>query len=182
VALTLGGGLALGACSTGNNAVDATAGGSFGFVQQAPGQDYAAQGHRQAAPTLSGKTLSGTTLNVASLRGKIVVVNFWASWCPPCRAETPALVKLAAANPNIDFVGVNSRDANSPATAFVDDNHVPYPSIVDDLGTLAAHWPAPPALPSTFVLDPSGDVAARFSAGVTADSLGKVLKQLAAET
>ncbi|ADP84284.1 TlpA family protein disulfide reductase [Pseudofrankia inefficax] len=182
LALAVGiGSLGLSGCSSSANKVDASTG-TFKFVPQAPGQDFAELGHRKAAPNLAGTTLTGTKLDLASFRGKIVVVNFWASWCSPCRAETPNLLQVSAQKPDVAFLGVDEREDVSPAQAFVRSYKVTYPSIVDKLGTLAAHWPVAVALPTTFVLDRNGDIAARFAGGVTAQSLGPVLDKLAAET
>jgi thiol-disulfide isomerase/thioredoxin len=175
------GSLGLSGCSSSANKVDASTG-TFKFVQQAPGQSFTELGHRKAAPDLAGTTLTGTKLDLASFRGKVVVVNFWASWCAPCRAETPNLIQLAAQKPDVAFLGVNERDPLSPAQAFVRANKVTYPSIIDKYGTLSAHWPVAVALPTTFVLDAKGDIAARFAGGVTATNLGPVLDKLAAET
>lgn len=171
----------LAACSTGKNAVDATGGDGYGFVQQAAGQDFVPPGNRHPAPAMSGPTLDGAKLDLASMRGKIVVVNFWASWCAPCRAETPGLVKLSQQNPRIAFVGVNEKDTVSSAKAFSRDFGKTYPSIVDKLGTLAAGWPVAPGLPSTFVLDPAGNIAARFTGGVLPEDLSPILTRLQAE-
>ncbi|MBL7488451.1 TlpA family protein disulfide reductase [Frankia sp. AgB1.9] len=182
LALAVGvGSLGLFGCSSSANKVDASTG-TFKFVQQAPGQSFTELGHRKAAPDLAGTTLNGTKLDLASFRGKIVVVNFWASWCSPCRAETPNLLQVSAQKPDVAFLGVNERDPTSPAQAFVRDHKVTYPSIIDKYGTLSAHWPVAVALPTTFVLDPKGDIAARFAGGVTAQTLGPVLDKLAAET
>ncbi|WP_372517763.1 TlpA family protein disulfide reductase [Frankia tisae] len=169
------------ACSGGGGTVDATGGGGFNFVQQSAGKDFVAAGNRHEAPKLAGKNLDGTRIDVASMRGKIVVVNFWASWCAPCRAETPGLVRLSKANPTVAFLGVNEKDP-AGAKAFVRDNGVPYPSVVDRLGTLAAGWPVAPGLPSTFVLDANGRIAARFTGPVVPDDdLKPVLTRLQAE-
>ncbi|MBX6390368.1 MAG: TlpA family protein disulfide reductase [Frankia sp.] len=170
------------ACS--GTSADAS-GGTFGFVQQAPGEDFAPPNDRSPAPALAGETLvDGETLDVASLRGKVVVVNFWASWCAPCRAEAKSLVELANERPDVAFVGVNSKDGESPAAAraFARDFNVPYPSIRDPLGKLSAGWPIAIGLPSTVVLDPQGRIAARFTGAVAKESLASVLDRLAAET
>ena len=161
--------------------MDASAGGSYGFVQQAPGQEFVAVDDRSAAPVLGGTTLDGSALDLGSYLGRIVVVNFWASWCAPCRAETPDLVELAGEYPEVAFVGVNEKDSESAAKAFVRDFEVTYPSLVDKIGTLAARWPVPPGLPSTFVLDPEGQLAVRFTGGVLGDELRPVLDQLVAQ-
>jgi len=162
--------------------VDQAAGGGFGFVQQAPNSDFVPVGKRTPAPTLAGPTVAGPDLDLADFRGRILVVNFWASWCAPCRAETPGLVRLAADNPQVAFVGVNEKDNLSAARAFIRDNSVTYPSLVDRIGTLAARWPVPPGLPSTFVLDSKGHLAGRFTGGVLPDELMPVLTRLRAET
>ena len=178
-ALILGGGLA--ACTTDGGTREATGGDGYGFVQQEAGKDFIPVEDREPAPKLAGETLDGSELDVASLRGKAVVVNFWASWCPPCRAETPTLVELAQEYPDVAFVGVNQKDEPSPAKAFVRDFKVPYPSIVDRLGTLAAGWPIAIGLPSTVVLDHEGRIAARFTGGVIRDDLVPVLDELRGE-
>ncbi|MCL9757893.1 redoxin domain-containing protein [Frankia sp. AiPa1] len=172
----------LGACSTHGNATDATGGDGYGFVQQAAGKDFVTADKRHAAPALSGKDLDGKAISLVSMRGKIVIVNFWASWCAPCRAETPGLAKLARQRPTVAFLGVNEKDGTSSAKAFARDFGTSYPSIVDRLGTLAAGWPVAPGLPSTFVLDPDGRIAARFTGGVLPEDLTPVLNRLRAET
>lgn len=182
-ALVLAVSLGLSGCARNSNSVDATGRGTFGFVQQSAGQDFVPPADRKAAPGLAGTTLAGDKLDVASLRGKPVVINFWASWCAPCREETPRLVELAGQRPNVAFVGVNEKEqGTSPGLAFIRDHAVPYPSIYDKNGILAAGWPIALGLPSTVVLDARGQIAARFTGGVTSDGLSGVLDQLAAET
>ncbi|WP_131768585.1 TlpA family protein disulfide reductase [Candidatus Protofrankia californiensis] len=182
VLMTVASVLVTAACSSGSDSVDQAAGGGFGFVQQAPNSDFVPVGSRKPAPELTGPTVAGPDLSLVDFRGKITVVNFWASWCAPCRAETPGLVRMAADNPEVAFVGVNEKDNLSAAKAFIRDNGVIYPSIVDRIGTLAARWPVPPGLPSTFVLDGEGRLAARFTGGVLPDELTPVLARLRAET
>ncbi len=174
--------LALAGCSGASNSVDQSAGGGFGFVQQSANSDFVPAAHRKVAPNLTGPTLTGGTTSLASLRGRIVVVNFWASWCGPCRGETPGLVGLAKSHAQIAFLGVNEKDGLSNGQAFARDNHVPYPSIVDRIGQLAASWPVAPGLPSTFVLDAQGRIAARITGGAQPADLTPIFTKLQAGT
>lgn len=115
----------------------------------------------------SGTTLEGDALDVADYRGKVVVINIWGSWCGPCRAEMPHLVKAAAElGDDVAFVGINVRDTEGKAKAFERRYEVTWPSIADEGGRtlLALRGTLPPNYtPSTLVLDPEGRVAALIS-------------------
>lgn len=136
--------------------------------------------NRKIAPTLSGITLDGENLEVP--RGGIVVVNVWASWCAPCRAEAPTLSALADKYKSVFFVGVLTRDSEVAARAFQKRFNLPYPTLVDDsvlLGfrdTLSAN-----AIPSTLVIDKKGRVAARISGQITVASLSDLIEKIHAE-
>ncbi len=121
---------------------------------------------RSAPLELAGTTLDGAPLDVATLRGRVVVVNSWASWCAPCREEMPALVELSrGADPDqVVVLGLNVTDDPEAAKDFVAEFAMPFPSIEDADGALLATIPGvPPAsLPSTVILDPDGRVAARI--------------------
>ncbi|WP_165036988.1 TlpA family protein disulfide reductase, partial [Candidatus Protofrankia californiensis] len=120
------------------------------------------------------------------LRGTVVVVNVWASWCAPCRAETPGLVEVYAQThtQGVAFLGINIRDSLGAAQAFVRDYHVPYPSLYDPSASLLVRLRVlpPTTIPSTLVLDRRGRVAARFLNAVAPDDLRPVLSQLLAES
>ncbi len=178
-AAALLGGVVLAGCSSSESA----AGDNTRFVQVKPGYGEVAVKSRQPAPALSGTTLSDTQLSLASLRGKVVVVNFWGSWCPPCRAESPALesVSRSTASQGVTFVGVVERDTKSNARSFVSGHGVTYPSIFDADGSLAARWPAAAGPPYTFIIDRQGRVAARFLGGVTAEELRTAVLKVTAE-
>ncbi|OHV43979.1 hypothetical protein BBK14_10290 [Parafrankia soli] len=182
VALVVG--LGASGCSIGADAADDAADDSADgrwAVRSADDQDLTPPGERKPSPVMTGQTLTGENLELSSLRGRIVVVNFWASWCPPCQAETPALVMLAGRYPQVAFVGVNEKESATVAQGFVRHNEVAYPNIIDRDGTLAARWPGVPGLPTTFVLDARGRIATRVVGGVTAESLGGLLDRLAVE-
>ena len=118
---------------------------------------------RPAAPGIAGTTLTGTRLNLASLRGAPVVINFWGSWCAPCQAEAPVLARVArdTRRLGVQFVGIDVRDNPSAGLAFEQGHHVPFPSISDPGNLIAARFGpgAPTATPSTYILDARGRIA-----------------------
>ena len=125
-----------------------------------------AEADRQPAPPLEGRTLEGTPFALADHLGEVVVLNVWASWCAPCRAEAPALQQVAdeLADSGVQFVGLNTRDSAEPAQAFVDRFGLTYPSVVDTDGSLQLLFRdtlPPAAIPSTLVIDQQGRVAGR---------------------
>jgi len=118
------------------------------------------------APTLVGGAFTGPAFDLAAQRGKVVVLNVWASWCAPCRAEAPALVRSSddLAGQGVVFAGLNTRDNPVAAQGFVDRFSVTYPSLDDTAGQLqAAFRDTLPmtAIPTTVVIDKQGRVAAR---------------------
>ncbi len=122
-------------------------------------------------------------MNLQQLRGDIVVINFWASWCGPCRAESPILegVLKRTSSHQVAFLGVDEKDSRAAAISFTHDQRVTYPSIFDPDGTLAAGWPAAGGLPYTFILDRNGRIAVRIIGGVAQQQLQSTILKLAAE-
>ncbi len=142
---------------------------------------------RQQAPTLSGTTLDGTQLSTADYRGKVVVLNFWGSWCSPCRSEAPSLEQVAQDTQakGVQFVGVDTRDQDAQARAFLQDEHITYPSLVDSQGQLQiqfSHLFSPSTVPVTVVLDRRGRIAAIFTGPVLYTSLAQEVNAVAAES
>ena len=114
---------------------------------------------------VAGEDLEGAPLDLADYRGKVVVLNVYASWCPPCRAEMPTVVQLAEhADPaQVEYLGVNIRDNGSAARAFVDNQGIGFPSFADPGSAVLLALSdklGPYSLPSTVVLDREGRVAA----------------------
>lgn len=146
-----------------------------GVSRKAPGQ-------RGAPVDLSGKTLTGSTLDVAAWRGSVVVINIWGSWCGPCRAEAPTLVRVQAATQKdgVRFLGIDVRDTTVTANAFVARFGISYPSLVDDGGTLLLplrHDVPVSAVPSTAVLDRKGRVSGTIIGRVSEAGLTALIKE-----
>jgi thiol-disulfide isomerase/thioredoxin len=137
-----------------------------GQVEQvSPGVTVVPEADRRPLPAFSGATLDGTRLDLASLRGHPLVLNFWASWCGPCRAEQRGL-ELASrtlAGRDVRVVGVNIRDDQGAAASYLKEFRVGYPSLFDRPAVLPARLGAlgPQAPPYTLVVDAQGRVAAR---------------------
>lgn len=136
---------------------------------------------------LSGTTLTDDPLDVGDLRGHVVVINVWGSWCVPCREEAPVLARLSLeyADDGVRFVGVNVKDNRAAALAFEDKYGIPYASIEDRDGqallALSQHVPAQ-AVPVTLVLDTEGRVAARVIGLVRETTLTALLDRVLAES
>lgn len=135
---------------------------------------------RVAAPQISGTTLLGEQYMLP--QGKVAVINVWASWCSPCRAEEPTLSALAIKYSDVAFVGILTRDNPVNAEAFVKKRNSPYPTLIDDaiLMGFSASLPAN-AIPTTVLIDKNGLVAARISGAVTVDSLTQVIEKVISE-
>lgn len=121
------------------------------------------------APALNAAELPGfPTLTDADLRnGKVTVVNFWASWCPPCRAENPTLLELS--KEGIRVVGVNMMDKAEDATAFLNGDGNPFAAIAfDPKGKTRLDWGVT-APPETFILRGDGTVAYKFIGPLVGD-------------
>ena len=135
---------------------------------------------RKIAPAITGMTLSGE--NYTYKKDRVAVVNVWASWCSPCRAEAPTLVALANKYTDVAFIGILTRDNPANAEAFERRFNIPYPTVIDDSILLGFKGSLPAnAIPTTVILDKSGLVAARISGVVTVASLSKLIEKVSAE-
>lgn len=125
--------------------------------------------NRKLRPRFSGQTLDGERLGSSDLDGSVSVVNFWASWCPPCRNEQKGLERVwrSYKDKGVRFVGVNLRDNKVEAQAYVDEFEVTYPSIFNKDSSIAARFRLL-IPPSTYVLDRSGRVAGHII-GIVSD-------------
>ena len=175
----------LAGCS-GTSGADADGAGAYDFARLPVGPDgLFPVGDRRAAPVIAGQTLQGEALDVAALRGQVVVLNFWADWCGPCRGEAPFLnaVATSTAERGVTFVGINVKDDRNAALAFERVRQVTYRSIYDQPGVLLTRFRkvVPQTPPSTLLLDRQGRVAGIFNGTVVESELAPPVLALAAE-
>jgi thiol-disulfide isomerase/thioredoxin len=141
---------------------------------------------RQAPVAVRGTTLEGQPVALSAYRGKVVVLNVWGSWCPPCRAEAPALEAAAQqlASQGVQFLGINTNDPDAAqALAFQKKFGVSYPSLADRSGEVLLSLRgavAPNAIPTTLVIDQQGRIAARISAATTQSTLTALVSDVLA--
>lgn len=138
-----------------------------------------------AAPDFTLQTLTGETVTLSELRGRVVVVNLWASWCPPCREEMPALERAyRSLNPQgVEFLAVNTtyQDSLAEAVSFVDRYELSFPILSDATGEVARVYQLR-ALPSTFFIDGDGVIRKVVIGGPMNEStIQTVIESLLAE-
>jgi cytochrome c biogenesis protein CcmG, thiol:disulfide interchange protein DsbE len=129
------------------------------------------------APRLAIQTAAGEQLSVEQLKGRPVVVNFWASWCTSCVEEGGVLADAAAARPDVSFVGANNQDTADGFRTFEQRHPHPYPAGPIVSGSYQSYGVA--GLPATFFIDSQGLVVASFSGPLDAPTLAHYLALIA---
>ncbi len=158
----------------------------FEFREPTPAATVIEQARRAPAPTFSGELLDGTPFESSSLAGDVAVINFWGSWCVPCRVETPEFqaVHAEVADRGVQFLGIDVKDQRQLAIAFVEELGVGYPSVFDPRGEVGLAFRGFPAnvVPSTILLDPDSRVAAVYTGQVRGEDLRVAVKLLLEES
>ncbi|HEY2166545.1 MAG TPA: TlpA disulfide reductase family protein [Jatrophihabitantaceae bacterium] len=184
-ALAASASLLLAAC-TGKDAVNQTAGGQFRFVSGTTlGKTYPV-GSRKLAGDFTADLINGGTITLRQQAGKVVVINFWATWCGPCTTETPqldAMYRQVKAQ-GVQVIGIDTKDSRNEAQAFIKDNGITFPIAFDEPGATAIALGRIPALslPFTVLVDKKQRIAAVYLSRLTPADLEPVLTQLETET
>jgi thiol-disulfide isomerase/thioredoxin len=142
-----------------------------------------AVGHRPKAPEFTGTTLTGSRLSFSSYRGKVVVLNFWGSWCVPCREEASTLAAVAALyrSSGVAFLGVDVRDTTATAEAFTRSFGVTYPSVSDSSSVITLDFTSVVPIagtPTTLVIDRTGHIAGVVFGTATYPELTTILAKV----
>jgi thiol-disulfide isomerase/thioredoxin len=137
-------------------------------------------GHRPLAPDFTATSLTGTEIRLASYRGKAVVLNFWGSWCAPCRAEAPTLAVLAEQykSQGVSFLGDDVGDTTANALAFTHDIGITYPSVNDASYSVVQDFSQVVPVgytPTTVVIDATGHIAGLVIGAVSYQAMTTIL-------
>ncbi len=135
---------------------------------------------RAAAPSISLADINGQAWNLEQHRGNVVLVNFWATWCPPCRAETPGLVHVAneLGPRGLDVVGISLDETKDVVPPFVSSYKIPYPIVMGEGSPITAGINS---IPTTLLIDKQGRIAKRYEGAVSESTLERDITQLLAE-
>lgn len=131
------------------------------------------------APTFTLEGMDGNPINLADLKGKVVMIDFWSSWCPPCRAEAPALEQAYQEfrGKGVEFIGIAIWDDKSQVQKFMKQNNIQYPIGLDDKGTIAIDYGVT-GIPEKYFIDKDGMLVKKFSGPMTVADVRNVLNPL----
>lgn len=168
---------ALAACTNGSSTAN-----NGGWISSDGSIRVLARDTRKTAPPIHGRTVTGDVIDARDSVGHVIVLNFWASWCAPCRAEAPLLRHAynAYRPKGVDFIGIDIQDNDSSARAFERNYRIRYPSIIDQPGSIALSFggTVPNYPPNTVFIDTDGRVAARIIGRLPRGVLEPLLDQL----
>ncbi|MGJ7921153.1 peroxiredoxin family protein [Neobacillus sp. LXY-4] len=126
-------------------------------------------------PDFELKTLTGETAKLSDYKGKKVMLNFWATWCPPCKAEMPEMQKFYEANKdNVEILAVNM-DTNNDVAGFVQNTGLTFPILLDETNEVNKNYQIV-SIPTTFFIDENGVITYRFTGQMKLEDMEKYTK------
>lgn len=148
--------------------------------EKSPDATKKAETAKAPAPEFTLKDLSGKELKLSDYKGRVVVVNFWATWCGPCRAEIPSFVKLRDRyhDEGLEIIGISLDEGDQEAVAgFAERFKINYPIVMGTMETVEAYGPMN-AIPTTFVIDRQGQVRSRHLGMMSFSEVEDAIKTL----
>lgn len=134
-----------------------------------------------SAPDFERTAMDGSMLRLSSLRGRVVVLNFWATWCTPCRVEIPEFLKMQEEIDGVQFVGVSlDEEGFDVVRPYAEAMRITYPLVIGD-DSLAADFGGVMGLPTSYVIDRDGRIRERFVGMVDEETLRPILQKLLKE-
>ncbi|PIP15397.1 MAG: hypothetical protein COX46_06010 [bacterium (Candidatus Ratteibacteria) CG23_combo_of_CG06-09_8_20_14_all_48_7] len=127
----------------------------------------------KTAPGFTATLLDGKTISLNSLKGKVIILNFWATWCPPCRKEIPEFIKFYQryTSQGIELLGISVDDDESSLRQFVQASKINYPVAWDRSGRVSSLYGGIRSIPTTFVIDRKGVIRKKFVGSLSRDQL-----------
>lgn len=149
--------------------------GGYWYAQRAPATPVVGR----SAPAFHLRTLGGQNASLADYRGRPVVVNFWATWCEPCKQEMPALQSEAASHPGLTILGVDNVEAAVKVRPFVQQLGLTFPILLDQDGSVVEQYRVI-GMPTSFFIDRSGTLRAVYRGALTRGSMNQDLATIGA--
>jgi thiol-disulfide isomerase/thioredoxin len=122
-------------------------------------------------------TVDGAQQSLAGLRGKVVLINFWATWCGPCALEMPDLNLIAQSDPNVVVLGINKQEGEAAVSAYAAERGIGFPLLLDGEAAIHKRYGAP-FLPTTYFVDRQGRVAYQNIGPMTESFMRQMLAQI----
>ncbi len=132
------------------------------------------------APDFTLLNLEGGEVNLCDFRGRPVLINFWATWCPPCRAELPAIQEAYQNSDNLVVLGLNFQESPQDVKSLVAFEGLTFPVLLDEGGSVALKYRAR-GLPTSFFVDPQGIITAVHIGPMTKDQIANYVAQAGGE-
>ncbi|MEK5391268.1 MULTISPECIES: TlpA family protein disulfide reductase [Heyndrickxia] len=129
----------------------------------------------QKAPNIKAVALNGKSIDLSAFKGKKVILNFWAAWCPPCKEELPELVKFYNEHhSDVELIGINIESSKAQVMDFMKKYDITYPIIMDNKETISNQYEIQP-IPTTYVIDEKGMIMNKQIGAVTYNHLKHIL-------